>query len=132
MPTPPIRILLVDSDPAQIERIRSWLTDEGGGSCRLTYAHSVEAALKRLEHGGLDVVMVDSALPDGPGISGALKIKGAAPDMPVIILADLEELELAGAAAEGGIVDFLVKDHLDGATVLSTVRCIVESRLFVR
>jgi diguanylate cyclase (GGDEF)-like protein len=72
----------------------------------------LSAAIERLSRGGVDVVLLDLDLPDSQGIETLERLNAFAPDVPIIVLASGEDLELAVRAVQTGAQDYLVRGQL--------------------
>ncbi len=89
----PNRVLLVEHDPSDAERMRLALTAAGSIAYQVEQAKGIGDALVRLGRGGIDVVMLDSALPDRPrGIAALVRV---APHALVLVFsaANADEIE---------------------------------------
>ena len=93
----PPRILLVDDDPNLLVVLAEQLRDDG---YLVTTARDGKEALRRLESGWPDLLIIDMMMPRMDGLTLAREIKGRA-DLPIIVLsaidagdskADLEEV----------------------------------------
>ena len=74
----------------------------------------------------VDCVLLDLGLPDAIGLSAVRKLRGAVPDVPVVVLTGrIDDTTGAEALAEGA-QDFLVKGQVDGPALERSVRYAVE------
>jgi len=74
----------------------------------------------------VDCVLLDLGLPDAYGLSALRKLRGAVPDVPVVVLTGrIDDTTGAEALAEGA-QDFLVKGQVDGPALERSVRYAVE------
>lgn len=77
---------------------------------RVDTAGTLCAALARIETGPApDVVLLDLDLPDVEGLEGLLRIRAAAPDVPVLIVTSMTEPRLIEAALAAGSAGFVPK-----------------------
>ncbi|MBF0310804.1 MAG: response regulator [Magnetococcales bacterium] len=132
MPPSHIQVLLVEDNADQARRIAEELAP-GEGSVTLTPVGSLQDALVWLTSHPCQAILLDLNLPDSRGLSTLEAILDSRPLLPVVILADPEERELAIAGRERGAVDYLLKQpgNPDGITCLPrTLRYALErSRL---
>jgi two-component system KDP operon response regulator KdpE len=106
MPTTrPLRILVVDDDPAMVGAITALVGTEGH---QVVTAYDGLTAVKRVETEHPDLVLLDLAMPgpDGYSVTGRIRALGATP----IIVVSGESAESAKVRAlELGADDYLVK-----------------------
>ncbi len=137
-------ILLVEHQPDDAAFVRSLLEAQprqsaivfpfSGVRCMQT----LEAALQVLDsEPGCTAVVLDLNLPDGAGLEGLRAIRAHAPDVPVVVLADVDSPGSGLLAVLAGAQDYLVKDSLDAALLMraleyATQRIKVESGLIER
>lgn len=117
MPEPP-RLLLVDDEPGMLDMLRWALCRQG---YELSQARDGEAALRRLDEGGVDLVITDLTMPQQGGLDllRALARRPASP--PVIVVTGFGTVETAVEAMRLGARDFLLKPY-DLDLLLARVR----------
>ena len=98
-PAPPLRILLVDDEPAILEVLSVYLIQDG---------HVLEAvedgntAWQRFQSGAWDLVLTDRIMPDMTGDQLTAAIKQVSPHTPIVMITggmdskSLEEMRKAG------------------------------------
>ena len=100
-----IKILLVEDDVMdQIAIQRAF--DEEKLPYDLECAESITTAKKRLEQGGIDLILLDQTLPDGSG----LEFQEQSGGIPIIFLTGSANIYTAVQAMKCGAFDFLIKD----------------------
>jgi diguanylate cyclase (GGDEF)-like protein len=123
----PIKVLLVQHDPDdQSNGIRDAL--DGGSEIRLDVEQvdELSAGLERLSHGGVDVVLLDLALPDSRGMTTFERTQAFAPHVPIIVVTDQDDTELALATVQGGAQDYLVRGEVKRSEIVRSVRYAIE------
>jgi diguanylate cyclase (GGDEF)-like protein len=122
-----IKILLVEDNPDSIELMQEELL-EGNGikKFKLEFAERLSAALERLNEGGIDVILLDITLPDSQGIDTFIKVQAHVPDIPVILLSNLDDESFAVKAVQEGAQDYLVKGRVDKDLLVRTIRYSIE------
>src|SRR3982750_949124 len=101
----PLRILVVDDDPAMVGAITALVGTEGH---QVITAYDGLTAVKRFREEAPDLVLLDLAMPgpDGFTVAGQIRAAGAAP----ILVVSGESAEAAKVKALGlGADDYLVK-----------------------
>ncbi len=112
------KILIVDDERAIADLLKLHLEEEG---YVVLTAPSVDKALKALEQGSVNLVMLDIRMPgkDGFDFLRAVSTKHGKPRMPVIVMTGRGELE---SLMEGIAVDGFVNKPFEMSLVLGEVR----------
>ncbi|AHG93214.1 ATP-binding region ATPase domain protein (plasmid) [Gemmatirosa kalamazoonensis] len=123
-----LRVLLVEHDAADAATIAGYFGD--CAECRSTgdveRVSRMAQACERLARLRFDVVLFDLSLPDGRGLAGVATLVAAAPDVPVVVMAEAADDALAVAAVKAGAQDYLTKRQDDGRVVRHAVRHAIE------
>jgi signal transduction histidine kinase len=107
----PIHILHLEDDANDAELVEATL--KGGGlACAITWVKSLSEMVAALEHGGVDLIVSDSGLPDLDGMSALQVMRGRWPAIPVIFVSGKLGEERAVEALKNGATDYVLKDHL--------------------
>lgn len=122
----PIRVLLVEHDPADLDGLRRAVMQARGGSVELEWVTELGGALERLSKGGVDAVLLDLTLPDSDGIVTFERAYAFAPDVPIVVLTSLDDESVAIATVQGGAQDYLVKSEVGPNMVVKSVRYAIE------
>lgn len=112
--TPATRVLLVEYSTQKTVAIPALLARVADARFVVEEADSLTAALLRLTSGGIDIVLLDSRLPDSYGLQGLGTVRSRFPDIPVIMLAGSADKQWAPHALRMGAKDWVVKDSIDG------------------
>lgn len=101
-------ILIVDDTPANLTVLRQILTKQG---YRVRPALSGEIALKAIEAGVADLILLDIMMPgmNGFEVCNKLKSESRTRDIPVIFISALNEAEDRVRGFQAGGVDFISK-----------------------
>ena len=123
----PIRVLLIEDSKGDARLIREMLAEVGGPAAfQLDWVERLSTGIERLTDGGIDVVLLDLALPDSGAEDTFTKISGAAGNVPIVVLTLLEDDDKAVKAMQGGAQDYLVKAELDGNFLKHSIRYAIE------
>jgi signal transduction histidine kinase len=71
-------------------------------------------------------VLLDLAVRDGVGVDGLGRLLAAGPHVPIVLLAALEDEDVALQALEHGAQDYLVTEHSSPAGMIQAVRFAIE------
>lgn len=109
----PIRVLLVDHDASEVMATRFLLARVAEARFIVDEAGSLSAALERLTKRDIDIVLLDSTLPDSDGLEALGTLRSRYPDTPVIMLAGAGDRQWVSNALEMGARDCIVKDNVN-------------------
>src|ERR687892_725532 len=102
----PATLLVADDDPGLRESLERTLSREG---YRVVLAPDGQAALERLQAGGIDLIVTDLKMPGLTGLELLRAAKAIAPEVDVILLTAFGTVEEAVKAMKDGAYDFLTK-----------------------
>jgi DNA-binding response OmpR family regulator len=103
-----MKLLLVEDDVNLAKSLEQGFQENGFEVVRVG---TLAAARKRLEEGGVDLVVLDLGLPDGDGLELVRALEGGPTAIPVIITTARGELDHRLRGLEGGADDYLVKPY---------------------
>ncbi len=105
MPTRPLRILVVDDDPAMVGAITALVGTEGH---QVITAYDGLTAVKRFREESPDLVLLDLAMPgpDGFNVTGQIRSSG---NVPILVVSGESGEQAKVKALEIGADDYLTK-----------------------
>jgi len=126
-PEPPTRVLLVEDDAVQRERMRGWLEVP---EWSVREAANGREALDRLKQGKPDVILLDLMMPemDGFAVVAALQKEPDWRDIPVIVITSLDLDAKDRERLNAGVQLVLVKERFQPADLVERIRQLVQSR----
>lgn len=124
----PLGVLVVEDNAVHADLIRRHLEKVAKDTVAISRAERLSDALARMRQGGIDAVLLDLGLPDSPVPETLSRVIQECPDVPIVVLTSLDDLEFAAAAVQQGAQDYLVKSDLDGRLLLRSVRYAVERK----
>ncbi|WP_239988738.1 response regulator [Paramagnetospirillum kuznetsovii] len=129
--TSPIRILLLEDDPADARLVGQMLRRVKATPFEVTVTGRLSEAVARLASNpdGFDVVLADLGLPDSSGIATLDRLTQAAPRLPVVVLTGNDDDAVALDALKRGAQDYLVKGIGDAFILSRVVRYAIERKL---
>ncbi len=122
----PLRVLLVEEDPENLDELRDAFATTGQGKLQLEWVEELSQALERLSLGGVDVVLLDLHLPDSEGVATFERAYAFSPDVPFVVLTGVEDEGEAVRTVQGGAQDYLVKGEVDERLLIRSLRYAVE------
>lgn len=122
-----MRVLLVEDNPGDARLAQIALSDAEGDSGRparieVLLAVTLHEAIAKATEQTLDVALVDLTLPDSAGLDTFLRLRAAAPDLPVVVITGLSDDSIAAEAVRRGAQDFLVKGAVDGPLLMRSLQ----------
>jgi len=122
------RILIVDDEEIVI---KSCVRILGGGDLQVDAVQDGLAALRAIEENGYDIVILDIMMPKMDGIEVLRRVKEAHPDVDVIMVTGLSQIDTAVQAMKLGAFDYLPKPF-DPDELKLVVRRALERRELLR
>ncbi|HUH13246.1 MAG TPA: response regulator, partial [Longimicrobiales bacterium] len=116
-----VRILSVEDDPAQAELIAKILGESTRPTFEVVSASSLADALAILQRRAFDLVLLELALPDSRPAETFARVQAAVPEVPIVILTDVEDTALAARAVEAGAQDYLTETEIHGPTIIRAI-----------
>ncbi|EME69611.1 Signal transduction histidine kinase [Paramagnetospirillum caucaseum] len=131
MTTPPIRVLLLEDDPADARLVGQMLRRVKTPPFEVTVTGRLAQAVERLSDGAerFDVVLADLGVPDSAGIATLDALTQAAPRLPVVVLTGNDDDAVALEALKRGAQDYLVKGLGDAFILSRVVRYAIERKM---
>jgi two-component system KDP operon response regulator KdpE len=103
----PRRILLVDDDPDLLVVLSEQLRDDG---YEVATARDGQEALRRLEAGWPDLILLDLMMPKVDGLALARQIKASA-DLPIIVLSAIDTADSKAKLLDEVAEDYVAKPY---------------------
>jgi len=124
------RALIVDDHPLFCDALGLTLQSVSSVA-EIDTAMSLGAALDRIEHApNPDIILLDLDLPDVEGLDGLMRLRSAAPEIPVLVVSSLGEPRLIGAAVAAGAEGFVPK-HSGRDTFRAALFALSQGKVFL-
>ena len=121
-----IRVLLIEDDRDVAALIRSMLRSATTVGYEVRHVILLREGLAGLKDWRPDIIVTDLGLPDSEGLATVVRVKVAAPDIPVIVLTARADGEMAITALRRGSQDYLVKGRIDATLLDRSLRYAIE------
>lgn len=106
---PMFRALIVDDHPLFCDALTLTLRTLAGVAA-VDAVGRLDEAIGRLDQGSPpDVVLLDLNLPDVEGLDGLIRLRAAAPSVPVVVVSSLADARVVGAVMQAGAAGFIPK-----------------------
>jgi len=128
--SPPTRVLLVEDDALQRERMLGWLA---GPQWSVREATNGREALERLRQDRPDVILLDLMMPemDGFAVVAALQKEAAWRDIPVVVITARDLDAKDRERLNSGVQTVLVKETFRAADLVGRIRRVVQGKPLV-
>ncbi|MBI3926688.1 MAG: response regulator [Armatimonadetes bacterium] len=123
-----LSILLVEDSLFDAELLEEELREVEPGGIHLDRSVRLSEALHKLSERRYDVVLLDLTLPDVVGVEAFQRLSQQAPETPVIVLTGLSDSRLAVETVRQGAQDYLIKDDVDGKTLMRSIVYSIERK----
>ncbi|HEY9731848.1 MAG TPA: ATP-binding protein [Drouetiella sp.] len=121
------RVLLIeDNDADALYVIDSLEKKASQYSC--VRVQKLSEAIDHMRQNEVDVAILDLSLPDGKGLLNFLEVMKADPMLPVVIITETEDEEVAIKAVRAGAQDFICKKDLSHQLLLRSLRYAIERK----
>ena len=117
-----VNVLLIEDDNVEAGLIRDELLRATRPDVRCDHVQRLLAGIALLEQRHYDVVLLDLNLPDGWGAENLHRVRAAAPGVPVIILTNHEDEEMAVTLVAEGAQDYLFKRDISFELLRRSIR----------
>ncbi len=106
MPILATKILLVEDNPGDARLLREALAEIAEARFELIHRETLAQALDYLAKNIPDILLVDLGLPDAVGLDAVVLLRGAVPQLPLVVLTVTDDEDLATRA---GAQDYLIQ-----------------------
>lgn len=120
-----IRILLIEDSPKEAGLVERYLC-EAEENFSVVHVDRLDTGLARLAEGHVDVILLDLDLPDSHGLETIRSLHAKSPHLPVVVLSDRVDRDLAARAIQDGAQDCLPKSNVDPDSLTRCVRYAIE------
>jgi len=122
-----IRVLLFQARRAQSTGVPELLCDPANGLFTVDSERTPSAILRRLGERGFDIVLLNFNRLDSRNLDHLAKLTREAPHLPFVVLANIDDVELAERAMHLGAEDY-VPATVDAHSLARILRCAIERK----
>ncbi|MDJ0510791.1 MAG: hybrid sensor histidine kinase/response regulator [Crocosphaera sp.] len=116
-----IKVLLIEDNLAEARLLNEVLKGATRQEFQLIHAKRLQDALSKLEDQIFDIILLDLTLPDSQGLDSLSPIIVKTPHLPIVVLTNMNDEELALEAVRKGAQDYLVKRHITLDTLVRSI-----------
>jgi diguanylate cyclase (GGDEF)-like protein/PAS domain S-box-containing protein len=125
-----IHILMIEDNRDEAELIQVMLCSTDQQSYKITHKTSLRESISYIieADGQIDLILLDLHLPDGSRYELFEKISSHAPKVPIILLTNLDDENLASKIVRNGGQDYLLKTEVEPKLLSRSVRYAIERK----
>lgn len=125
-----MRVLMVEDDPSDVRLLREHLVGDPRipQTFEVVVVDRLDLALRTLEEGGFEGVLLDLSLPDSQGVETLIRMRAAKPSLPIVVLSSLDDEVLGVQLLQAGAQDYLVKTEITASLLRRSLRYAVERK----
>lgn len=120
------RVLLAESAPREAEVSLKAIYPAPDSKLELTVVSTIPTLLATIELAAPETIFLDLALCGAEPLEAVRRIHRAAPGIPLIVIADTADRDLASRSVSEGAIDYLLKGFMDARTLERVLRTALE------
>ncbi|HET7583577.1 MAG TPA: diguanylate cyclase [Gemmatimonadaceae bacterium] len=126
-----INILYITGEPEVARQLETSLAavrsaTSSAAQYRVLHEPALSGVSRRLEQGGVEVILLDLALPSGDGDEALGRLRAEYPALPLVVVAPPGDEARATRAIQHGAHDYLPHGQLDGELIARVLRYALE------
>ncbi len=123
-----MHMLLVEDNPAEARFLQELLKGTLFGRFDLVHTQRLWDAIAYLNKESFDLILLDLTLPDSQGIESLDSLIEQAPSLPIVVLTNTNDEELAVEAVRHGAQDYLVKRNINQDLLVRSLRYAIQRK----
>jgi signal transduction histidine kinase len=121
-----IKILLIEDDVVEARLIQEILKNFDLNRFSLAHVKRLQAGLERLRQEQFDLILLDLTLPDSQGLASVEILVQSFAHVPIVVLTNTNDNQLAVAAVRQGAQDYLVKRNINIDVLVRSIQYAIE------
>ena len=122
------RVLLIEDSAADARLLQEFLKETLHDTFQLTHVERLGKAQQQLASDDYDVILLDLTLPDSHGLSSLNTLLTQTPSVPIVVLTNTNNPELAVEAVRQGAQDYLIKRQMHHDVLVRSLRYAIERK----
>lgn len=128
MAGPSTRILLIENNAHEVDRLRQAVVQVGSSAIDLQVASTLNEALSLLKNIAFNAIVANLSLPDSRGADTARSLNLRAPDTPMIVITTADREDAGLQAMQHGAAGYMVQNEISGAMLRRELRHAIERK----
>ena len=121
-----IQAFLIEDDDDFVSLLSKMLSRHSGGLFQLKRADNLRSGLEWLSRHNADVIILDLHLPDSSGLDTLNSLYRQNPEIPILVLTNLDDEIIGIKALNLGAQDYLVKGNINADLLVRSTRYAIE------
>ncbi len=123
-----VNMLLVEDNLAEARLLQEILKGTAFKKFDLVHVKRLWDAIAQLHKESFDIILLDLTLPDSQGLESLDALVKQAPSLPIVVLTNTNDEELAVQAVRRGAQDYLVKRHINQDSLVRSLRYAIQRK----
>ena len=119
------RVLLIECEVTTAMLIQNALTDSRYGTFTVEWVTTLSLGLEWLKKGRATAILLNLSLPDSQGMETFDKLYLVASHIPILIVSDVDQENIAQQAIQHGAQDYFLKAHLNSYSLPHVLRNVI-------
>jgi signal transduction histidine kinase len=131
-----INILLIEDNLAEARLLQEFLKDGSFKEFNLVHVKRLSEALDAIGKDAstpclYNIILLDLTLPDSQGLESLKPLMARAPCLPIVVLTNINDEQLAIEAVRRGAQDYLVKRQINAQLLTRSLRYAIERKQYL-
>lgn len=123
-----VQVLLIEDNIAEARFLQEVFKGVGRSQFQLTHAQRLGEAIAHIKRQPFDIALLDLTLPDSSGLESLDMLIKASPSLPIVVLTNTNDDELAVEAVRHGAQDYLTKRSMNKDLLVRALRYAIERK----
>ncbi|MEH2373737.1 hybrid sensor histidine kinase/response regulator [Nostoc sp.] len=123
-----VKILLIEDNLPYARLLEEFMMEVQSQEFTLVHVKRLGEALQELTQCNYDVILLDLTLPDSEGLLSLPPLMGQAPNIPIVVLTNTNDEQLAIEAVRQGAQDYLMKRQINPDVLVRSLRYAIERK----
>ena len=123
-----MKVLIVEDNLAEARLLQELLLGAKVKQFQFSHVKRLQDALSCLQQELFDAILLDLTLPDSQGLGSLAPLMHQAPSVPIVVLTNTNDDELAIAAVRQGAQDYLVKRQVNAELLVRSLCYAIERK----
>ena len=131
-----INILLIEDNLAEARLLQEFLKETSFNEFNLVHVQRLSEALDAIGEDSskpctYNIILLDLTLPDSQGLESLKPLMARAPCLPIVVLTNINDEQLAIEAVRKGAQDYLVKRQINSQLLVRSLRYAIERKQYL-